>query len=372
MISASIETVTSPRLPASGKIPIRNIWYMLLYAWNRAEWRRSFSAEIEAAPTLDALLARILAKLVEQRLRVGLGRSYVNERQQLRRLRGRVNFTESLKRLAFQKAQAFCEFQEFSTNAPKNQIVRSTLLRLVEVGQFGIDAGAGPLRDTLRRLQRDLEGVDLIELSPVLIQRQQLGSNDADYALMLNICYLIITRYMPTERRGYEWVPAVDRDSLILHDIYERFVASFYKTHLGGWSVASQQPLTWPAAMPSQFLPQMRADIVLEHRRSGRVVVLDTKFTASSLVGGQFGNVTFDPAHLYQIYAYLRSQEHRSQERAAASGILLYPTVSHALSETIEIQGHRITFQTIDLSMQWQSIHDQLLAIVADQLGANG
>jgi 5-methylcytosine-specific restriction enzyme subunit McrC len=242
----------------------------------------------------------------------------------------------------------------------------------VEVGQFGIDAGAGQLRDTLRRLQRDLEGVDLIELSPVLIHRQQLGRNDADYALMLNICYLILTRCMPTEQRGYERVPDVDRDSLILHDIYERFVASFYKTHLGGWSVSSQQPLTWPAVKPSQFLPQMRADLVLEHCQSGRVVVLDTKFTASSLVGGQFGNVTFDPAHLYQIYAYLRSQEHKSQERATASGILLYPTVSQALSESIEIQGHRITFQTIDLSMQWQPIHDQLLAIFADQLGANG
>ena len=57
---------------ATGGIPIRNFWHMLLYAWDRAAFLNRWNAEVEAAPSLDALFASLLSKLVEQRLRIGL------------------------------------------------------------------------------------------------------------------------------------------------------------------------------------------------------------------------------------------------------------------------------------------------------------
>ena len=91
--------------------------------------------DIEDAPTLDALLASILAKLIQQRLRIGLGRSYIDEKHLLRGIRGRVNFNDSLKYHAFEKGQAYCESQQYSPNVPKNQIILSTLVRLIQIGQ---------------------------------------------------------------------------------------------------------------------------------------------------------------------------------------------------------------------------------------------
>ena len=53
--------------------------------------------------------------------------------------------------------------------------------------------------------------------------------------------------------------------------------------------------------------------IVLEHREhstpnSGQRIVIDTKFT-SIVAPGQFGQQMLKSGHMYQLYAYLRSQE---------------------------------------------------------------
>ena len=222
-------------------IPIRNLWHMLLYVWKEVPLRDRWSVEVERSPSLDALLASILGLLMQQRLRIGLGRSYLNEERMLRGIRGRIDFPESLKRLAFETGQAYCRFHSFTINAPKNQIIRSTLARLIKIGQFGADRlQAEELKQKLRRLVRHLDGIDLIEINPDIIRRQNLGRNDRDYRLMLAICDLVLQRHFPTEEAGIKYLPGLNRDALTLHRIYERFVANFYRFHLKRWSVVAQ------------------------------------------------------------------------------------------------------------------------------------
>ena len=74
---------------------IRNLWHMLLYAWNEVPLNlaRGWSLEaafVERAPTLDALLATVLIRLMQQRLRIGLGRDYIDQSNTLRGIRGRI------------------------------------------------------------------------------------------------------------------------------------------------------------------------------------------------------------------------------------------------------------------------------------------
>src|SRR5215216_2306982 len=174
-------------------IPIRNLWHMLLYAWNEPLLQNQISiGDVEQAPTLDALLALILIRFLEQRLRIGLGRGYVEESKRLRLVRGRINFAESLKQQTFERGEAISDFQQYSVNEPRNQILRSTLARLIQVGEFGADQSAAEtLRHRLRRLVRNLHGVDLIDLTPELIRRQAAVQNENDYRLMLSLCELI-------------------------------------------------------------------------------------------------------------------------------------------------------------------------------------
>lgn len=362
---------TSPDSPHSLSyteygIPIRNIWHMLLYAWNGILVKDLPSMEgIENAPTLDALLASILARLMQQRLRIGLGRSYIHQRECIRGIRGRIDFTESLKREAFERDQAYCEFQQYSPNGPKNQIIRSTLLRLVQTGNFGPDRLlAEELRHRLRLLTRALEGIELIDLNLDLIHRQQFGRDDADYRLMLAVCELILLRQMPSGRVGQTAVPAIDHDRLLLHTIYERFVANFYRVQLKDWTVKAQSRLSWHAKRDTPYLPSMRPDLLLEEPASGKLLVLDTKFTANHLIENQWGKQVFDSSHLYQMYAYLRSQEGVSEQHGKATGILLYPAVGHDVSEIIELEEHQIRIECVDLTAPWQEVERQLLEII--------
>lgn len=345
-------------------IPIRNLWHMLLYAWNEVPISDSHFAAVESSPSLDALLALILAHLMQQRLRIGLGRSYVDNAQFIRGIRGRIDFNESLKKLSFQKSQAFCRFQHYDTNAPKNQIVRSILVRLVQSGEFGPDRSkAEELRHTLRRLVRDLEGIDIIELNLGVIRRQQLGRNDRDYRLMLAICELLLQRLMPSESAGDSALPMLDRDALTLYRVYERFVANFYKFHLKDWNVASQVRFDWHATQTSKHLPAMLPDLVLRHKKEGQIVVLDTKFTAACLITGRGPDPVFSSSHLYQMYAYLRSQEHLSDHHRHATGILLYPAARYSLCENVQLQEHEVCFRTIDLTQAWMNVEADLLSL---------
>src|SRR5512134_1594076 len=124
-------------------IPIRNLWHMLLYAWNEVPLKHGWTFEaVEDAPTLDALLASVLVKLMQQRLRIGLAHDYVEQKQTVRGIRGRIDFSETLKKRTLERTQVVCDAQLYSANSLKNQIVRSTLARLLKVGQFGPETAA--------------------------------------------------------------------------------------------------------------------------------------------------------------------------------------------------------------------------------------
>lgn len=86
---------------------------------------------------------------------------------------------------------------------------------------------------------------------------------------------------MPRETAGKHFLSNIDRATQILYDIYEKFVAAFYKRYLADWHIWSQQMIRWPTKNEntSNYLPVMKPDLTIQHRESGRMVILDTKFT---------------------------------------------------------------------------------------------
>jgi 5-methylcytosine-specific restriction enzyme subunit McrC len=352
---------------------------MLLYAWNEVPIeavRRWELGAVERAPTLDSLLASILIQLMQQRLRIGLGHDYVDQQRAIRGVRGRIAFAETLRQRAMERGQMVCNFQGYGANSLHNQIVRSTLARLLKLGQFGANpAGVTEMHQKLRRLLHDLDGIDFIELTPEVIQRQLASprGHDHDYRLMVSICALVVQRTMPAGAAGAAGtaiVPMVDRELLVLYRIYERFVTNFYRIHLKGWVVSAQKRLEWHSPEANDHLPIMVPDLVLQQQASGQIIIVDTKFTVHSLVENAWGKPVYDSTHLYQMYAYLKSQEHVSEAHRSASGVLLYPAVHHRLSEKFSLQNHVLRIESLDLAASWQEIERQLMEIVDPSLPA--
>lgn len=348
-------------------IPVRNAWYLLLYAWDMAAWHGRHRAAVEDSPSLLGLLARVLADATQALFRRNLARTFHPHRQTLRGIRGRIDFAESLKRLDFESGRAHCRFSELSVDTLRNRILRATLDRLAHDPRVdhADPAKAAELRSALVSLIRSMEGARLTPITGSMFSQLQLGRNDLDYVLPMTICELVYRLELPVEDAGDHALVALMRDEIRFSQLFERFVRNFWRTHVAGYSVASEH-LEWFDELGSPLVPSMRTDITLSgqaapHRR----IVVDTKFYKSALSPGAFGKPTFHSENLYQVYTYLRTQEHLSDAHRFAEGLLLYPTTDGDLDEAMKVQNHVIRVATVDLAQPWSEVHVRLLALVS-------
>lgn len=119
-----------------------------------------------------------------------------------------------------------------------------------------------------------------------------------------------------------------------------------------------------------EIFPKMQTDIVLEGPpdEAGRRhrTVIDTKFT-EILKPGYHRTATLKSGYIYQIYAYLMSQERDGDPSSLnSSGLLLHPAVGEDVDESAVIQGHRIHFATVDLAAESTAIRKRLINLADD------
>ena len=351
------------------EIPVRNAWHLLLYAWDMARWIGRFPAATEQSPKLLGLLARVLCAATRDLLKHQLGRAHTAHRETVHGIRGRVDFSESLRHLTFQRAASHCVFPELSVDTLKNRILRATLHRLAS------DPGLKnerpdherELRHELRTLVRALEGIALVPTSLGDFGRLQLGRNDRDYALPIAICKLVRCLEMPREEFGDHALTSLLRDEITFHDLFERFVRNFFRLRLKTHEVIRER-LLWHDELDSPLVPVMLTDMTLiEKQLPRRRLIIDTKYHTETLAARRDGGAKVKSENLYQLYAYLRTQEHLTDAHRTAEGLLLYPTTSRELDEVIIVQGHRIRAATVDLGAGWENIETRLLALVDQQ-----
>ena len=107
----------------------------------------------------------------------------------------------------------------------------------------------------------------------------------------------------------------------------------------------------------------MVTDIMLDSPGGAQRVVIDTKFS-SILARGRFGDASLKSGYLYQMYAYLRSQDGRAPEWDGAAGLFLHPAIDCKLYENVVIQNHPITFATVDLNGITAAFRQELRGIL--------
>ena len=276
-------------------------------------------------------------------------------------MRGRIDSLRTERRQLLQKGRIACSFDELTTDTPRNRYVRAALIHLHRVVK------GTELKRRCRVSASALERAGVGTNDPRTAKRDvgrspfSIGRPNAEDRRMLAASELAFNLSVPTEDTGQAQVPVPDRDEHWVRRLFEAAVGGFYDTVLSaqGWRVRTGSKLNWqiesPTAGIESLLPGMTTDIILEHpSESGTAtssrLVIDTKFT--SIVGiGQYGNSTLHSGYIYQIYAYLRSQEKSSDPLSlTASGMLLHPSVGEEVDEAVTIQGHRIRFATVDLA----------------------
>jgi 5-methylcytosine-specific restriction enzyme subunit McrC len=351
----------------AGQIPIRNAWYLLLYAWNLAEWKDRTQAEVERAPNLLALLTDVLSWATERLARRQLGRAFCSRTEEIAGIRGRIDLGRSLKRASFSAQRAVCVFPELSIDTLRNRIIRSTLSRLATCDALaagGTDESIRALRHKAILAAQLFAQARLIRVSSSDFSRLQWGRNDRPYRLPLAVCELVSRLQMPTEKSGDTTLLELAKDEIRFSDLFERFVRNFYRRHLSGCDV-SIESLRWPDETANALMPGMLTDITISFATPPyRRQIIDTKYSHTAIVSGQYGKRQFKREDLFQLYAYLRTQEEVSIAHRGARGMLLYPTTALDLYERMQIQGHELAVATVDLAKPWEAVHTRLMDLV--------
>jgi 5-methylcytosine-specific restriction enzyme subunit McrC len=175
---------------------------------------------------------------------------------------------------------------------------------------------------------------------------------------------------LPTEFQGQHHLALPDKNKEWLRKLFEKGIAGFYAVALdkSEWCVLAGKQFNWQIAGKTagmdSILPNMRTDIIIDKKATGERLVIDTKFN-SVTTKGWHREETLRSGYIYQMYAYLRSQENDAVPMSLiTSGMLLHPSVEKELDEAVTIQGHAIRFCTVNLGNDARKIREQLLQLL--------
>lgn len=338
----------------------------MLYASELTRVRGAFDAIVDTdIHDIPDLIARLLVNAVERRLRRNFTRGYYHREKALTRVRGRIDILTTEARQLLSKGEVFCRHEELTVDTPRNRLVRAALELMARLVQsHDLTRQCRALAATLGRA-----GVSGSRPSRAELALDQIGRNDAGDRFMVALARLAFDLALPTETAGTTALISPDREEAWVRRLFEKAVLGFARIELEplGWSVRGGMTLEWQSSSVSAgvatILPRMVTDIVLDGPHADRRLIIDTKFT-SVLGFGRFGDSRLKSGYLYQMYAYLRSQEGRDCRWDTAAGLLLHPAIGSRLHEHVMIQGHPITFATVDLGGSSTAIRNELKRIL--------
>ncbi len=345
-------------------IPVRNIYYLLCYAWDALEQRDAVDVgQLESHGVAD-LLARVLAQGVSDLLRRGLDRDYVEVSSDVAGVRGRIDFPATTSRMLLPHARTHCRHDELVHDVVQNRILRASVRQLALVRSIG-EAHRGALLDLWARMA----DVTPIRLDGGMFARVRVHRNNAVYGFLLHVCRLAYESMLVEEGgRSARFIDFTREGGMAR--LFEAFVRNFYRRELSDCRVG-REVIEWDArpldARSAEVLPRMEADTVLD--AGTKRVVVETKYYAAPMQH-RFGKAAIRSAHLYQLFSYLKNLEVLGGSNTGASGVLLYAGTGTPMDFWFDVCGHRVWVTSIDLDRPWQSIHEDLLRIAAVSLDA--
>lgn len=339
-------------------IPIRNIYYMLSYAFQVLSEQGYKNIETEQFDNVAELCAAILSKGVSLQLKRGLRREYIENTEPLSSLRGRIKISESIETRSMLKRQLVCSYDDFSENSYMNRIIKTTLELLLHA-----DIAKARKKD-LRKLVVYFGNVDLLDVHTIN-WKIQYNRNNQTYRMLIAICYLVVKGLLQTNTDGTtQLMDFLDEQRMCR--LYEKFILEYYRKEFPQLSASAPQ-IPWALDDGiGEMLPVMQTDIMLT--RGSDVLIIDAKYY-SHTTQSQYDVRTLHSGNLYQIFTYVKNKEAAlSDTPHVVSGMLLYARTDEASqpNNTYKMSGNNISVRTLDLNCEFSEIKKQLNLIVKE------
>lgn len=339
-------------------IPIKNIYYMLAYAFQVLQAGSYKDIEGEEFEHLHDLMAAILAKGIANQIKRGLGREYLAKVDMLNSPRGKIDISASIKMENYLKKRLVCHYDEYSKNTYMNQVLKtiaSILLRSKDVKT--------EQKKALQRVLLFFHEVDL--LNPKMIQWSNIKyhRNNATYRMLIEICKMVQVSLLPTEQEGPRRFKQFEEE--YMPRLFEKFVLEYYRKHYPEVEPSSAW-IEWSIdGGDDEHLPTMKPDITFEY--NGKTLIIDTKYYNKILIANPlYDKRTIHAGNMYQIFSYVKNKAAQSEN--IVSGLLLYAKTDEEICPDIscKMSGNLISVKTLDLNQDFRSIQGQLNKIMTD------
>lgn len=344
-------------------IPIKNIYYMLSYAFQVLNEQGYKDIATEQFDNVAELYAAILLKGISTQLKRGLRCEYIEQTESLSSIRGRIEISESVKTRSILKNQMICSHDDFSVNAYMNRIINTTMNLLLHSDI------SRPRKKELRKLLVFFNDVELLDVHTI-DWNVQYNSNNQTYRMLINICYLVIKGLLQTSSNGTTRLMDF-LDEQCMCRLYEKFILEYYRKE---FPQISANPLQIPWAVDDGIkdkLPVMQSDITLIYKN--KVLIIDAKYY-SHTTQTQYGSHTLHSNNLYQIFTYVKNKDAEFGDKPhTVSGMLLYARTDETFQpdNVYYMSGNKVSVKTLDLNCEFSMIAEQLNAIVNEHFEIN-
>ena len=341
-------------------IAVRNIYYMLAYAYRGLNFAGVEDVAIEEFENAADLFAAILSKGVTRQVKRGLEKAYIQTTEELSAPKGKIDISGSISLYATHSRRLVCHFDEFSENTYANQIIKSTIQLLQRSEHVSTEQ-----KKQLKRTLLFFGNVSTLRLKEIDWSRVRINRTNATYRTLINLCYIVIEGMLQTTETGTMKLTKIIDDQR-MSALYERFVLEFYRRHYPQLN-ATASFVAWDTDDGyTEFLPAMKTDITLSI--NGKTLIIDTKYYGSTMQNNPFFNTrSVHSNNLYQIYSYVKNKD--KNKTGNVSGLLLYAKTDEFVTPNFaySLGGNRISVKTLDLNSDFESIANQLREI-ADPL----
>ena len=337
-------------------IKIQNIYYMLSYAFQSLREQGYKDVATEEFSNVADLCSEILIRGVILQIKQGLGREYIPHTEMLSSIRGKIDISQSIKTQSMLRKQMVCTYDDLSTNTYMNRIIKTTMCKLLYA-----DINKTRKKE-IKRLLVFFSNVDELEIHTIN-WKQYYNRNNQTYQMLISICYLIIKGLIQTTSNGKTRIMDYFDEQRMCH-LYEKFILEYYRSVFPMIKTEASE-IKWILDDDNSFmLPTMKSDITLSY--GNKILIIDAKYY-DHITQVHFDKHTIHSGNLYQIFTYVKNKEAEVKgRRMEVSGLLLYAKTDEAIipDNEYKMSGNTISVKTLDLSVDFSKIEEQLHRIV--------
>ena len=341
-------------------ILIRNIYYMLAYAFQ--ELRQNNYAEIEGEKFDDIydLFAEIIARGISYQLKQGLYREYVARNESMQTVRGKIDINGTISNRMRNKQQIVCNYDELSENNIYNRILLTTATTLIKHSDVKKEK-----KSKLKQLMLFFQNVQSIDLHAIRWNALRFDRNNKNYRMLLYLCYFIINEWLMTTEEGKFKMRGFSDDHM--ERLFEKFILEYYRRHHPETKAKAAQ-IAWnivEEATDTSVLPIMKTDVFLSIGQ--RTLIIDTKYY-TNIMRQYYGKEKLRTAHLYQINTYVTQYDKAHQYNV--DGMLLYAKTKEDIIDDTQVvlqDGYRLYVRSLDLNNDFDTIKKRLESFVVNK-----